>query len=419
MLLWALLACDRIGGEPCEGPTDADGDGWGEVLSECDGDPTQADCDDSDAGVNPGATEICGNGLDDDCDGRGCSLSEAPVAAAKGEGRFGYSVTVSPHGVAVGAPDALDFDGQVELFDLGLRPLEVVLTVDEPAAGFGRSLAPFGAWIAVSSFGWDAPYQPVLLFGWDGDLKHTLDSPSQDSDFGATLVGGRIDEDDSPDLLITDPRGRGAVWLVHGPLTGHTVTSGGRVYGYADEGALGSALVLGDLDSDGEPEMAIGSPGDRRIWVHPDIEDGFAASVDVNGELWVGEEAEGFGRLLATGDLNGDGRQDLVVGSDQRVWVYVILGSSASARIEVAPDALVTADVDGSGRARLLVGSQGEVLLFDQPEGTLEAADMALDGPEDFGRTLAPYDVDEDGADDLFVAAPRAGVLTLFMGQPY
>ncbi|MFZ5476192.1 MAG: MopE-related protein, partial [Myxococcota bacterium] len=41
---------------PCE---DADGDGW------C----ADEDCDDRDAAVSPGATEVCNDGVDDDCDG--------------------------------------------------------------------------------------------------------------------------------------------------------------------------------------------------------------------------------------------------------------------------------------------------------------------------------------------------------------
>jgi hypothetical protein len=47
---------------PCA--TDADGDGYGEGAA-C----TGPDCNDNDASINPGATEICGDGIDQDCDG--------------------------------------------------------------------------------------------------------------------------------------------------------------------------------------------------------------------------------------------------------------------------------------------------------------------------------------------------------------
>jgi hypothetical protein len=47
--------------------TDADGDGYGSATP-AEGVVAGTDCDDSDATVNPGVTEIANNGKDDDCD---------------------------------------------------------------------------------------------------------------------------------------------------------------------------------------------------------------------------------------------------------------------------------------------------------------------------------------------------------------
>jgi hypothetical protein len=77
---------------------DADGDGWSEGTtqqSETDPGPTwyelseltgTTDCNDSNAAINPGATEICGNGVDEDCDG-----TAQACATVKGFIKGGYS----------------------------------------------------------------------------------------------------------------------------------------------------------------------------------------------------------------------------------------------------------------------------------------------------------------------------------------
>jgi MYXO-CTERM domain-containing protein len=67
----------RPGPDPCSTPMDPDGDG--------DGFPASRDCDDGDPAINPGAAEVCGNTLDEDCSGS-AEMCPPPPVDADGDG---------------------------------------------------------------------------------------------------------------------------------------------------------------------------------------------------------------------------------------------------------------------------------------------------------------------------------------------
>lgn len=69
---------------PVEAWPDADGDGFGALGSEstwvCDltGYANEStDCDDEDAAIHPSADEVCGNGIDDNCDDTGAACPDS------------------------------------------------------------------------------------------------------------------------------------------------------------------------------------------------------------------------------------------------------------------------------------------------------------------------------------------------------
>ncbi len=115
------------------GCTDADNDGYGAEGTACCSVP---DCDDNDASVNPGATEICDDGIDNDCDGLtdcddpdcGCTID------ADGDG---YGVG----GPCCTSPDCDDSDatinpGATEICDDGIdNDCDGLVDCDDPDCG--------------------------------------------------------------------------------------------------------------------------------------------------------------------------------------------------------------------------------------------------------------------------------------------
>jgi len=74
-------------GQTASFPLDSDGDGY----------PEDVDCDDNDAAINPGASELC-NGLDDNCDGivdEGCMVSDVLFTKARRVGFWWWSSLVT------------------------------------------------------------------------------------------------------------------------------------------------------------------------------------------------------------------------------------------------------------------------------------------------------------------------------------
>lgn len=166
----------------------------------------------------------------------------------------------------------------------------------------------------------------------------------------------------------------------------------------------GTAVVAGDFDADGTPDIAIGAPG-------RDVEYGPPPAIAEAGGVWIyewnavvstpsfrdflsqdaapGGEPEGgdqFGRALVSGDFNHDGFDDLAVGvpyedagaTPNTGVVHVFYGSATGLR------------TDNSVTFR---AGFGGVL------GTESAGDL-------FGWSLAAGDFDDDDFDDLAIGAP-------------
>ena len=280
--------------------------------------------------------------------------------------------------------------------------------VADPVADPGRPSAPGGPFSVPSS-------QPGDRFG------------------AAVAAAGDVNRDGWPDVLVGAPRAEPA-----GSLSGRAVVLSGRDGSelLAWEGddpfdALGWSLcALGDLDGDGHADLALGSPagtpGSGSVRLVSGREGRLLATL-------VGEAVgDRFGHAVcALGDVNADGVGDLAVSAphsdaagNQSGRVYVISGADGSwiRVLDGGPfdhfgQSLAGAgDLNADGRGDLLVGAPlsdlgafngGSAYLISGRDGGEIAAFHGAQIGDQLGHWVANAgDLDGDGTIDLALGAP-------------
>lgn len=186
-------------------------------------------------------------------------------------------------------------------------------------------------------------------------------------------------------------------------------------------GTFPHGVVLADVNGDKNLDALVALNGSAAVAVRlGNGSGGFLANPPAN--VGVGNNPT----FIATGDLDGDGDLDMAVSCPGGNSVHVRLNNGAGVfsgttniAVSTNPGKLVLADLDGDSKLDLAVTSQNNNLISVYPgngNGTFGATAMTTAvGGNPIGIVAA--DVDGDGKLDLFTANFGAGNATLLLGK--
>ncbi|ADI08140.1 integrin-like protein [Streptomyces bingchenggensis BCW-1] len=201
------------------------------------------------------------------------------------------------------------------------------------------------------------------------------------------ISSGDINGDGYDDLVTVayfdDPADEGTLGVLPGSRTGLKSTPLGRNVGLP---FAGYKAVVGDINGDGKADVVIDTgfsdgPDDYLLRTFP----GSASGLDAAGAVvWNGDPHQGTAARLA--DVNGDRHADLLIGDPN---ANDSDGFSNAGALTVVP-----------GSANWLTASKAQTLSLDTKGvvGVAETGDL-------FGSAMAPGDYNGDGTADLAVGA--------------
>ncbi|MFO0810292.1 MAG: VCBS repeat-containing protein [Gemmataceae bacterium] len=329
---------------------------------------------------------------------------------------------------------------------------------DPPAPPVETTPTPAVVAAPLVAVGSDTGYKPgVRVYDTStGQVKFSFLAYEPTFKGGVRVATGDVNGDGVADIVTAPGPGRSPLIKVYDGTDGTLMT---QFLAYSEKFTGGVYVAVGDVNGDGQADVITGA-GEKggphvRVfngaWIAPPstttVQQGTSStSVAVNAD---GTTTEGptttsttvvrdtttqvltefmaydvrftGGVRVAAGDVNGDGKADIITGAGTGGGPHVRVISGADGSVLRNFMAFATpftggvyvsaGDLDGDGKAEVVVatGPKGgaQVRSFNGATGAQQREFSALSAPGSLGAKVAVVDYDQDGSTDILVAVGK------------